>query len=193
MFFRSPQTRHGGHPRSKSSGSHLLRIRVLIALLLAVGTTACIQDPASNPGVTLDAQVDAAVPDGDIVDASHPDAASSDAAVVDAGPVDAAALDDECVPFDDQCPSRLYCQYSDGALRCVPPHGPAYTPDAPEPCPAGRCQRGAICMALGASDEARCYQPCDPDAESRACTNSRHTCWTATDDDAELSFGVCQY
>ena len=94
----------------------------------------------------------------------------------------------ECVPYADDCPAGQYCQYVDDRTRCVEEG------DVPrdERCD-DRCQRGSICMSSNSFLGKLCQKPCSiPDGVT--CDLSRHTCFTALDDDDnELWFGVCRY
>lgn len=158
-------------------------MRTLLLLALALALPGCItestEDPADGAVIEVDAEVVEA--DAEIVEAD-----------AEPGEPDAAPSDD-CVPYDDQCPEGTYCQYEAGRLTCVAEGEPEYDHHTPPPCPEGRCQRGAICMRHEHDRQPFCYQPCDVNADSRDCSNGRHTCWPAEDGDTQLSFGICNY
>lgn len=69
---------------------------------------------------------------------------------------------DDCVPYDDQCPTGEYCAIADaqGGTACAPegPNGPG------DECgnATGRCMKGGICVQTMMGQPATCREPCDP-------------------------------
>jgi len=108
---------------------------------------------------------------------------------------------DECVPYDDDCPSNQYCQYTDDRLECVAAASVGFDGNSPGECVDDACARGRICMPASLTspfhgDRSLCYQPCDHRAprEDNGCSNRRHTCHVArSEDGVELDFGVCDH
>ena len=172
------------------SGDLLFRI-VVCSCLVVLGC----EDAPETQG---DAQVN------NVADSGGEDAA--DTAAMDLGGGEDAG-GDECLPTDDSCPEGQYCQYRDRRLTCI--DNGAVEPDpqfhSAPPCPDGTCSRGGICFSdtgTFSSDpsDARCFETCDPGfvgmscSEPGCCTNGRHTCWQAFDEDGEsLPFGLCHY
>jgi hypothetical protein len=108
----------------------------------------------------------------------------------DGGTTSESPSTDECVPYDDNCPTGSYCQYLDGRTQCVAEGEVVRDALCND---GGRCKRGSICLYGSSLYGDSCQQPCSLDGQYK-CFIGRHTCFVAMGaEDEELSFGVCRY